>query len=62
MAWCTSDVYIKPFPNDKFQILPNWKSLQMTILNLMKIVETKLVENTTGQREIACNKHFLLVP
>ena len=23
--------HIKPFPNDKFWTLPNWKSLQMTI-------------------------------
>ena len=29
-----------PFPNDKFQTPPNWKSLQTTISNLMKTVES----------------------
>ena len=28
-----------PFPNDKIQTLPNWKSLQMSI-SLMKMVES----------------------
>ena len=29
-----------PFPNDKFETFPNWKSLQMTILSLMKMMES----------------------
>ena len=28
-----------PFPNDKFQTLPNWKILQTAISNLMKMAE-----------------------
>ena len=28
---------VNPFPNDKFYTLPNLTSLQMTILNLMKM-------------------------
>ena len=28
-----------PLPNDKFYILPNWKSLQTTISILMKMAE-----------------------
>ena len=31
---------LNPFPNGKFKILPNKKSLQTTILRLMKIVES----------------------
>ena len=31
---------VNPFPNDKFWTLPNSKSLQMTISNLMKMAET----------------------
>ena len=29
-------MYINPFPKDKFDTLPNWETLQMTISNLMK--------------------------
>ena len=41
---------LNPFANDKFQTLPNQKSLQTTILNLMKMMEklSKRVENTEG--------------
>ena len=31
---------VNPFPNDKFYTLPNWKSLQTTISNLMKMAES----------------------
>ena len=31
---------LNPFPNDKFWTFPNWKSLQTTIINSMKIVES----------------------
>ena len=31
---------LNPFPNDKFLTLPNWKSLQTTILKLMKMAES----------------------
>ena len=34
----TSSLYFFiPFPNEKFWTLPNWRSLQTTILNLMKM-------------------------
>ena len=33
---------INPFPNDKFWTLPNYKSLQTTILSLMKLAESSL--------------------
>ena len=33
---------LRPFPNDKFGTLPNWKSLQTTILNFMKMSESSL--------------------
>ena len=41
---------LNPFPSDKFQTLPNQKSVQTTILNLMKTVEklSKRVENNEG--------------
>ena len=32
-----------PFPNGKFWTLPNWKSLQTPILNLMKMAESYLI-------------------
>ena len=31
---------INPFPNDKFQTLSNWQSLQTTILSLMKMMQS----------------------
>ena len=31
---------INPLPGDKFKTLPNWKSLQTTISNLMKMTES----------------------
>ena len=31
---------LNPFPDDKCKTLPNWKSLQTTVLNLMKMVES----------------------
>ena len=37
---CCSIKWFKPLPNDKFQTSPNWKSLQTTILNVMKIEES----------------------
>ena len=43
----------------------DWKSLQTTILNLMKIMSrefSKRVENADGKREIACYEQFLLFP
>ena len=50
------------FPNDKFWTRPNWRSLQTTISNLMKMVEnsSKWVENTVGKGEIARCEQFLL--
>ena len=38
-------------PDDKFQTLPNWKSLQTTMSNLTKMAEQ--VENTVEKGEIA---------
>ena len=35
-------VTFNPFPNDKFWTIPNWKSLQTIILNLMKMAESSL--------------------
>ena len=59
---CTGS--FNPFPNDKFQTLPNWKTLQMTISNFdnngWKF--SKQVENTVGKGEIACYEQFLLFP
>ena len=44
MLWVWSNSWqaqnINPFPNDKFQTLPNSKSLQTTISNLMKMAES----------------------
>ena len=42
---------VNPFANDKFFTLPNWKSLQTTILNSMKMAKSHLkrAENT-GKR------------
>ena len=54
---------INPFPNDKFETLPNWKSLQTTISSLMKMAEfSKWVDNTVGKGEIAHYEKFLLFP
>ena len=46
---------INPFPDEKFYTLPNSKSLQTTISNLMTMAESspKRVENTVGKGEIA---------
>ena len=38
----TIKIFFNPFPTNKFQTLPNWKSLQMTISNLMKMAESSL--------------------
>ena len=35
-----SDIYVNPFPNDKFQTLPNSKGLKMAILNLMEMTKS----------------------
>ena len=55
---------VNPFPNNKFQTLPNRKSLQMTILrfdeNCGKL--SKMVENTVGKEENACYAQFTLSP
>ena len=53
-----------PFPNDKFLTLPNSKSLQTTVSNVMKMAEkfSKSVENTVGKGEIACYEQFLPFP
>ena len=53
---------IKPIPNNKFETLPDWKSLQTTISKLMKIAESSPVENTVEKGEIARYKQFLLFP
>ena len=36
--------WVNPFPNDKFWTPQNWKSLQRTILNLIKIAESSTKE------------------
>ena len=42
---------LNTFPNDKFYTLPNRKSLQTTISNLMKVTKFyRRVENTVGKR------------
>ena len=33
-------LHLNPFPNDKFQTLPNSKSFQTTISNVMKMAES----------------------
>ena len=53
---------INPFPNAKFQTLPNWKQLQT---DNFKFGENGRkfsirVENTVGKGEIACYEQFLL--
>ena len=55
---------LNPLPDDKFQTLPNWKSLQTTISNFTKMKKklSKQVENTVGKGEIAHYKQFLLFP
>ena len=55
--------FFNHFPNDKFQTHPNWKILQNSILNLMKIAEfCKRVEKTVEKGKLACCKQFLLFP
>ena len=55
---------INPLPNDKFQILPNWKFAE----NNFKFDENwkkkffKRIENTVGKGEIGRYKQFLLFP
>ena len=40
-AWCNPlRSYLNPFPNNKFWTLPNSKSLQTTISNLIKMAES----------------------
>ena len=55
---------LNPFPNDKFQTLPNWKSLQTTIFKFDENVAkfSKMVEDTVGKGEIARYEQFLLFP
>ena len=56
--------FINPFPNDKCKTLPNWYSLQTTIVNFKKNGSEfpKWVENTVGKGEIARYEQFLLFP
>ena len=52
-----------PLPNNKFQTLPNWKSLQTTISNLTNGRKlSKRAENTVGKGEIARYEQFLFFP
>ena len=39
-VWLKTTSPFNPFPNDKFWTLPNWKSLQTTILSLVKMAES----------------------
>ena len=57
-------IAFNPLPDDKFYTGPNWNSLQTTILDLVKILESfsKWVENTVGEGEIARYEQFLLFP
>ena len=64
----TDEIYemhecVESFPNDKFMTLENSKSMQMTILNLMKNgwKFSIRVENTVGKGEIA-SEQFLIFP
>ena len=43
-----SNIY--PFPNDKFKTLPNWKSLQFSILTLMVECFQKMGRKHCGKR------------
>ena len=56
------DIVLSQMPN--FKTLPNRKSLQTTILNLMKMVKklSIVVENTVGKGEIAHYEQFLFFP
>ena len=56
--------WFNPFPNDKFHTLPNWKSLQTTISNLMKTAESSLNREKTlwEKGEIAHYEQFHLFP
>ena len=55
---------VNPFPNDKFETLPNWESFQTTILNFDETGKklSKRVENTVGKGEIAHYEQCLLFP
>ena len=59
----TSRALVNPFPIDKFSTLQIRKSLQITILNVMKMAESYIynrLENTLGKIEIALYEQFLL--
>ena len=54
---------LNPLPNDKFWIIPYSKSLQMIILNLMKMAESSTKwKKTLEKGEIARYEQFLLFP
>ena len=62
LALCHAMQRFNPVRNDKFKTLPDWKTLQATILkfdeNGRKFL--KQVENTVGKGEIARYEQFLL--
>ena len=55
-------LYLNSFPNNKSGTVPNWKSLQTTILNLMKMAENspKGWKTWWEKGEIAHHGQFLL--
>ena len=55
---------VNSFQNNKFQTLSKRKTLQTTIVELIKIAEScpNEMENTVGKGEIARHEQFLFFP
>ena len=55
---------VKPFPNDKYRTLPNWKTVQATILTFEDSGRkfSEIVKSSEGKGEIARYEQFLLFP
>ena len=59
-----TDSFFNPFPNDKFQTLPNWRSFAEDTFEFDEDIRkfSKRVENTVGEGEIAHYEQFHLFP
>ena len=58
-----STILFNPFPNNKFSTFPNSKTLQITILDLIKMEESSPKGlNTLGESRNCMLQQFFLLP
>ena len=63
MNWQLKYIFINRFPNDKFYTLPNSKSLQRTVSNLIEMAKfSRRVENNCRKRRNCSLRAISLFP